>query len=202
MLYSDHHSLLSPSQWSNYTFIVSSLIHCEKEVAIHSSILTWQVPWTEEPDYSPWGNKELDTAEHAYTHIDSLIHSTDTSGWYLPNIRMILSKEDAQIYRTETWFPLLRGSYCLLTDYKHNVCVRVCVCVCVCLVAQSGLTLCHLMDYSLTDSSAHGILQVRILEWVATLFFRGSSQPRDRTWVFCTMGRFFTVSHLGSPVTG
>ena len=38
-----------------------------------------------------------------------------------------------------------------------------------------------------------GILQARILEWVAIPFFRESSQPRDRTWVSCTAGRFFTV---------
>ena len=33
----------------------------EKEMAIHSSILAWKIPWTEEPvGYSPWGRKELD----------------------------------------------------------------------------------------------------------------------------------------------
>jgi len=35
------------------------------------------------------------------------------------------------------------------------------------------------MDYSLLGSSVHGILQARILEWVAIPFSRGSSQPRD-----------------------
>ena len=40
-------------------------------------------------------------------------------------------------------------------------------------------------------SSVHGILQAR-LEWVVIPFSRGSSWPRDRTWVFCTAGRFFT----------
>ena len=39
------------------------------------------------------------------------------------------------------------------------------------------------MDYSLPGSSIHGILQVRILEWVAMPFSRGSSQPRDQTHV-------------------
>ena len=34
----------------------------EKEMATHSSILAWKIPWTEEPD-SPWGHKELDTTE-------------------------------------------------------------------------------------------------------------------------------------------
>ena len=38
-----------------------------------------------------------------------------------------------------------------------------------------------------------GILQARILEWVAIPFSRGSSQSRDRTWVSCIAGRFFTV---------
>ena len=37
----------------------------------------------------------------------------------------------------------------------------------------------------------HGILQARILEWVAISFSRGSSQPRDRTQVSCIAGRHF-----------
>ena len=47
--------------------------------------------------------------------------------------------------------------------------------------------------YSLPGSFMHGILQARILEWVAIPFSRGSSQPRDSTWVSCISGRFFTV---------
>ena len=46
---------------------------------------------------------------------------------------------------------------------------------------------------SLPRSSIHGILQARILEWVAIPFSRGSSQPRDQTWVSCIAGRFFTT---------
>ena len=42
-------------------------------------------------------------------------------------------------------------------------------------------------------SSVHGILQARILEWVAIPFSRGSSWPRDRTQVSCIAGRFITV---------
>ena len=49
------------------------------------------------------------------------------------------------------------------------------------------------MDCTLPDSLAHGILQARILEWVAILVSRGSSQTRDRTRVSCIAGRFFTV---------
>ena len=47
------------------------------------------------------------------------------------------------------------------------------------LVAQSCLTLCDPMDCRPPGSSVHGILQARILEWVAVPFSRGSSQPRD-----------------------
>ena len=42
------------------------------------------------------------------------------------------------------------------------------------------------------DYTAHGILWARILEWVAFLFSRGFSQPRDQTPVSRTAGRFFT----------
>ena len=45
------------------------------------------------------------------------------------------------------------------------------------LVAQSHF--CDPMDYSLPSSPVHGILQARILEWVAISYSRGSSQPRD-----------------------
>ena len=51
------------------------------------------------------------------------------------------------------------------------------------LVMQLCLTLWDPMDSSLPGSSIHGILQARILERVATSFSRGSSPPRDWTWV-------------------
>ena len=51
------------------------------------------------------------------------------------------------------------------------------------LVAQLCLTLWDPMDYSPSGSSVHGILQARILEWVAIPFSRGSSWPRDQTQV-------------------
>ena len=54
-------------------------------------------------------------------------------------------------------------------------------------VTQSCLSLCNPMDYTV-----HGILQARILEWVAISFSRGSSQTRDRTQVYHIAGRFFT----------
>ena len=50
---------------------------------------------------------------------------------------------------------------------------------------------CGPMECSLLGFSVHGILQARILEWVA-ISFTGSSQPRDETLVSCIAGRFFT----------
>ena len=48
-------------------------------------------------------------------------------------------------------------------------------------VVQSSLTLCDPADYSPPGSSVHRILQARILDWVAILFSRRSSQPGDET---------------------
>ena len=60
-------------------------------------------------------------------------------------------------------------------------------------VAQLCPTLCDPMDCSPPGSSVHGILQARILEWVAIPFSRGSSQPRDWTQPSLIAGRFFTI---------
>ena len=46
-------------------------------------------------------------------------------------------------------------------------------------------------------SSVHGILQARILEWVAISFSRRSSRPRDRAHISCIEGRFFTTEPPG-----
>ena len=68
--------------------------------------------------------------------------------------------------------------------------------VCV-LVTQSCLPLCDPMDYSLPGSSGHGILQARILEWVAFPFSWGSSQPRDLTQVCRQI--LYQLTYKGSP---
>ena len=62
------------------------------------------------------------------------------------------------------------------------------------LFAQLCLILCDPIDCSPPGSSVHGILQARILEWVAISFSRGSSRPGVQPQVFCIAGRFFTFS--------
>ena len=78
-----------------------------------------------------------------------------------------------------SWVPLLYPwNYHSIANQLWKVKVK---------AAQSCPTLCDPVDYTV-----HGILQVRILEWVAFPFSRGSSQSRDRTQVFHIAGEFFT----------
>ena len=65
------------------------------------------------------------------------------------------------------------------------------------LAAQLCLTLCDPTKCSLPGSCVHGILQARILEWIAIPFSRASSWPRDWTQVSCIVGRFFTIWATG-----
>ena len=58
---------------------------------------------------------------------------------------------------------------------------------------RSCPTLCDPVEYSPPGSSVPGISQTRILKWVVITFPRGSSQPRDQTWVSHVAGRVFTI---------
>ena len=78
------------------------------------------------------------------------------------------------------------------TETSKKLYIYMCVCVCV-LVSQLCLTLCDPMDYSPSDSSVHGILQSRILDWVAIPFSSKTSQPKDQSQISCITGRFFTI---------
>ena len=64
---------------------------------------------------------------------------------------------------------------------------------------------CDRMDCSPPGSSVHGISQASLLVCVAISFSRGSSWPRDRTWITCTAGKFFTTepqdNHCKEPLT-
>ena len=79
------------------------------------------------------------------------------------------------------------------------------------LSTQSCPTLCDPVDWSPPGSSVHRMLQARTLEWVAMPSSRGSSQPRDRTWVSCVscIGRWILYcwttgksEGLYTPVSG
>ena len=86
---------------------------------------------------------------------------------------------------------------CCVLLLSLSLCVCVCVCVCVCMLCcGSSLSRVQLLATSWTVARqaplSMGILQARILEWVAYPFSRGSSQPRSRTGVSCIAGGFFT----------
>ena len=70
--------------------------------------------------------------------------------------------------------------------------------VCVHSVTQSCLTL-QRHGLHPASSSPHGILQARILEWVAIFVSRGSSQTRDLTRASAFRGRFFITEPPGRP---
>ena len=84
-------------------------------------------------------------------------------------------------------------------DFESKVPIMI---ICCYLVAQSCPTLCDPMDGSPPGSSVHGILQARILEWVAISFSRGSSQLRDQTHSLLPwMADSLPLSYQGSPFT-
>ena len=55
------------------------------------------------------------------------------------------------------------------------------------------------ITYQAPQATVHGLFQARVLEWVAISFSRGSSRPRDRTWVSCIGGRHSSIRATGKP---
>ena len=87
---------------------------------------------------------------------------------------------------------VLSSNHCpasLPANHMHFTCCPNCFC----LYVLSHVWLCDPMDCSLPGTCVHGILQARILEWVAVSSSRGSPWPRDWNWVSCIAGRFFTI---------
>ena len=120
--------------------------------------------------YSPWGNKKLDTTEH--THIYLLCVEAGQFKDYI-NTAQIPFSVSQQVYTP--W------------------------CCCCSKSLQSSPTLWDTMDCSPLDSSVHGILQAKILEWVAIPSSRGSFQHRVLTKVnLSVFHRSFSL--WGAPV--
>ena len=81
---------------------------------------------------------------------------------------------------------------------SKRICVTRSFLSCACMLIHAWL-FCNPIDCSPLGYSVYGISQARILEWVAISSCRGSSQPRDWTWVSCLAGRFFTIELPGNP---
>ena len=98
--------------------------------------------------------------------------------------------------------PVVIHSFVARLFIEHPPHVGSCWYVRACSAAQLCLTLCNPMGCSPPDSSVLGILQARVLEWIAISSSGGSSWPRDQIWVSCvscTAGRFFTTEPPGKP---
>ena len=73
---------------------------------------------------------------------------------------------------------------------EHYLATKLYIC---CALLSHSVMSNSLRPHCPPGSSVHGILQARLLEWVASSFSRGSSWPRIRTWVSHIAGRFFTI---------
>ena len=92
----------------------------------------------------------------------------------------------------------IKRNTCLKINFKVSIVwVFLCAYVFSCSII---LTLWNPIDCKWPGSSVHGILQARILEWVAMPFSRGSSQPRDRSQVSCIVGGFFAPDQFSRSV--
>ena len=102
-------------------------------------------------------------------------------------LRSLYAGQEATVrtgHGTMDWFKIGKGvrQGCILSPCLFNLYAE-------CSVSQCCPTLCNPMDCSPPGSSVHGILQARILKWVAISFSRASSRSRDRTLISC-IGRW------------
>ena len=112
-------------------------------------------------------------------------------------IRLFLRKQNKQNERREERLHFKHLHY-LNTLHLLRSCLKSLCAACMHTKSlQLCLTLCNPMDHSLLGSSVHGILQARLLEWVAMTSSRGASQLRDQThisYVSLIGGWFFTTN--------
>ena len=100
--------------------------------------------------------------------------------------------QDAAHFKWMQWYNNIHTYFRYMSLHHHTEYIHIHTHVCM-LSHFSHVRSGHsLWPYGLPGSSVHGILQVRILEWVAMLSSRGSSWPRNQTRVSCIAGRVFT----------
>ena len=152
----------------------------EEGIATHSSILAWKIPWTEKPGgLQSIGLKRVshDWATPEHTAAVMSIRTLPGCPAGRPALLVMLAVSYSQVPAN-----FLSGNAQLL---------------------QSCPILCDPLDRSPPGSSFHGILQARILAWVARPSSRGSSQPRNQTrgvsCIFFITGGFLTAELPGKP---
>ena len=149
--------------------------------------------------YSPWGHKKSDTTEwltHTPLQKELEKQAPQSPAQFFSFFQtskfpeMLWPQGHHFSYFSEIYFLCCKSIWHIQFSWAHSVCFLPWY---VFISHSVVLALSDPMDCSPPGSSVHGLLQARILEWVATPFSRGSSQPRDGTWVSCMAGRFFIV---------
>ena len=150
----------------------------EKAMATHSSTLAWKISWTKEPGrLQSMGSRRVG---HDWCDLAAAAEHESNLDVH-QQINHCLFNEDC--------FPGIRRTI------SEGVPV--------CMLSLSHGRLCDPIDCIPPGSSVRGILQARILEWIAISCSKGSSSPRDQTHVFC-IGRWilYPLSHLWSLSKG
>ena len=181
-----HHSKISPCLCYHFAPPLSKPL--EKGKATHSSILAWRIPWTIVRGVRK-SRTRLGDFHFTFTYPGLSNCCSDSAPIMVAMPSLPMAVEYCHLV------PETAGSTILIVfkfPTSEVLILRACK-ECKVLVTQSCLTLCDPMNYSLLGSFVHGILQARILEWVAIRFSRGSSQPRDWTQFSCIATRFFTI---------
>jgi len=162
------------TMWETWVQSLGWEYSLEKEMATHSSTLTLKIPWMEElgAGYYPWGPKESGH-DWATSLSLSLYWSEPVIGWFSESMSCLWVCKSSFTGMSYQLIELKTGSdfWPLPWEWKKKK-VKM-------LFAQSYLTFCNPMHYSPLSSFIFGILQVRILEWVAIPFSRGSSLTRS-----------------------
>ena len=120
------------------------------------------------------------------------LHSPPTSMWW--RIQWLLEQVDATVL-IHIWVPAILPitAFTSVQMSTHPKRYKMSHCVCVNHSVMSNSLWPHGLYVVLQTPLSMGILQARILKWVAISFSRGSSWPRDRIWVSSITNRFFTI---------
>ena len=193
----------------------------EKEMATHFSIFAWRIPWTVE--FGGLQSAGLQTVRHDWVTKQQQQHVYRILFPSLPSISCLDSLLIVSYINIPSKLPpnplsciLLLGwiqlhfysgrvylPWCSLIPAAYNHQLFWLRKVCMLSHCSHVWTLCDSLDCSTTGSSVHGVLQTRVLEWVAMSSSRGSCQSRDQTHVFhvSCIDRWglYDYSHLGSP---
>ena len=161
---------------------------CWKQNHQSSIVVKFQAIENQREDLKHFERKEKGKKKKKKKVTTSFSHNSESDEW-------MLSNSEGKMFSNSEFYTQPANQLSTNEEQRHFQVFTVCVPFSRKLPAGGGLvakscpTLATPMDCSPPGSSVNGILQARILEWVATSFTRASSQPRNRTQVSCITGR-------------